>query len=46
MLKSCNLSLEDYAGGARVKILQVKIRGGIKFLSIIIEVLNWEFKKT
>lgn len=46
MLKSCNLSLEDYAGGARVKILHVKIRGAIKFLSIIIVVLNWGVKRT
>jgi hypothetical protein len=49
MLTSCNLSLEDYAGGsggAREKILQVKIHGVLKFLSIIISVLNGEVKRT
>ena len=32
----CNLNLEDYPGGARVKNLHVKMRGVINFLPMII----------
>ena len=45
MLTSCNLSLEDYAGEAREKILHVKIHGVLKLLSIIVAVLNWKIKR-
>lgn len=42
---SCNLSLEDYAGGARVKNLQAKIFGLNKFLAIIIVEINRQVKR-
>jgi len=34
------MSFEDYTGGARVKNLQVKIRGVNKFLTTIIVLIN------
>jgi hypothetical protein len=45
MLKSFDFSFEDYSGGARVKNLQVEIRGVNKFIYIIIINVNWAVKK-
>ena len=42
----CDFNLEDYTGGSRVKNLHVKLRGANTFLSIIIVVINREFKRT
>ncbi len=46
MLKSFDFSFKDYSGGARVKNLQVEIRGVNKLLYIIIIKINGAPKKT